>query len=62
MSEEGLSKTSHSKIFIGKQLDVDLQTVDSKIKMLDEAVDSGDSTKIMTALSLAVPTYTPDFK
>ena len=45
-----------------KQLDVDLQTVDSKIKMLDEAVDSGDSTKIMTALSLAVPTYTPDFK
>lgn len=62
MSEEGLSKTSHSKIFIGKQLDVDLQTVDSKIQMLDEAVDSGDSTKIMTALSLAVPTYTPDFK
>ncbi len=62
MSEEGLSKTSHSKIFIGKQLNVDIQTVDSKLKILNEALADGNNEKIMSALSQVVPTYTPDFK
>ncbi len=62
MSEEGLSKTAHSKIFIGKQLDIDIKTVDAKLKILDQAVESGNNQKIMTALSQAVPTYKPDFK
>lgn len=62
MSEEGLTTTSHSKIFIGKQLDINIDEVNSRIKILDTALESGDSTAIMSALSQVVPTYTPDYK
>ena len=62
MSEEGLTKTSHSKIFIGKQLDIDIAAVNEKLDLLSEALDSKDNEKIMVTLSKVVPTYKPDFK
>ena len=62
MSEEGLGKTAHSKIFIGKQLDVNIETVNSKLLVLEQALKQNDNEKIMLALSEVVPTYSPDIK
>lgn len=57
MSEEGLTNTSHNKIFIGKPIDI---TRDHLLQMLDKlkaAVESDDSERIKDAIAEAVPTY-----
>lgn len=57
MSEEGLTNTSHDKIFIGKPIDI---TVEHLLQMLDKlkgAVESGDGERIKDAIAEAVPTY-----
>ncbi len=59
MSEEGLKKTSHSKIFIGHPLDIDMSIVDYKLKTLEAALNTGNNEKIKNAVKEVVPTYSP---
>ena len=59
MSEEGLKKTSHSKIFIGQPLDIDMSIVDYKLKTLEAALNTGNNEKIKDAVKEVVPTYSP---
>ncbi|MBQ7901047.1 MAG: polysaccharide biosynthesis protein, partial [Clostridia bacterium] len=59
MSEEGLGKTTHSKIFIGKQLDINMESLNAKLQLLKEAVETNDADNIVSALMEAVPTYKP---
>ncbi|MBE7011738.1 MAG: polysaccharide biosynthesis protein [Ruminococcaceae bacterium] len=57
MSEERLKSTQHSKIFIGKQIDVSLETVEENIEKLVRAADSQDKDLIRKTLHEAVPTF-----
>lgn len=57
MKEEGLSSTKHSKIYIGHQVEVSIDEVEEKLKMLEDAADSQDNEKIREALHMAVPTF-----
>ncbi len=59
MSEEGLKKTRHSKIFIGHPLDVDMPMVEYKLEILAAAVKTNDGAKIRCAVAEVVPTYHP---
>lgn len=59
MSEEGLGKTTHSKIFIGKQLDIDMDSLNTKLALLKNALETNDADNIVSALKEAVPTYQP---
>ncbi len=59
--EEGLISTKHSKIFIGKQVDIDEAKIEADIKMLIDAADTQDNEVIRRALHKAVPTFSePD--
>lgn len=58
MDEEGLTNTSHNKIFIGKPLDVDTDELEKCIGLLTEAADTNDNEKIKSAIEKVVPTYT----
>ncbi len=57
MNEEGLTSTSHSKIFIGNQVDIDADLVEENIRKLSEAADTQDKELIRKALHNAVPTF-----
>ena len=57
MDEEGLTNTSHEKIFIGKPVFSDINTVKEYIKLLSDAVETGDSEVIKDAIKKVVPTY-----
>lgn len=57
MDEEGLTNTSHNKIFIGKQIEVNEQEIKAMVKELSEAAESDDVEKIKDAVAKAVPTY-----
>ncbi len=59
MSEEGLGKTTHSKIFIGKQLDINMDSLNNKLTLLKNAIETDDAQNIVSALKEAVPTYKP---
>jgi len=56
MDEEGLCKTSHSKIFVGKPGDMTLDELESSLEKLRAVVDS-DSETIKKTLAEVVPTY-----
>ena len=56
MSEEGLKKTAHSKIFVGKPIDLTPEELDEKLRLLESAL-SGDTEAIAEAMRQAVPTY-----
>lgn len=56
MDEEGLCKTSHSKIFVGKPGDMTLDELKSSLEKLRAVVDS-DSETIKKTLAEVVPTY-----
>ena len=60
MNEEGLVKTRHSKIYIGKPMEIDMEDVHEKLRKLDKALISKDNEEIRLALSDVVPTYTRD--
>ena len=60
MNEEGLKKTCHSKIYIGKPLETDLSEITDKLSVLTKAIETYDNEKIRDALASVVPTYTPD--
>ncbi|MBQ7717942.1 MAG: polysaccharide biosynthesis protein [Clostridia bacterium] len=56
MGEEGLQKTAHSKIFIGKPIDLTPEELLEKLKLLESSL-SGDTEEISQAIKKAVPTY-----
>jgi FlaA1/EpsC-like NDP-sugar epimerase len=55
MAEEGLEKTAHSKIFIGKQQDMSFQEVIMCIKALENSMESDDM--LRETMAKLVPTY-----
>ena len=57
MNEEGLTSTSHKKIFIGQQTDVEIEEVEEKVEALKKAADTLDREEIRRALHDAVPTF-----
>ncbi|MGM9936626.1 MAG: polysaccharide biosynthesis protein [Candidatus Ornithomonoglobus sp.] len=57
MSEEGLTNTSHHKIFIGKPIDIDKDKLDKILDKLHMAAESDNNELIKDAVAEAVPTY-----
>ena len=57
MNEEGLKKTSHNKIFIGKPIDIDRGRLDMILKALRKAEESDDAELIKDTLEKYVATY-----
>lgn len=56
MMEEGLQKTAHSKIFVGKQLEISPEVLKEKLEKL-AAVSADDVEHIKKVLAEVVPTY-----
>ena len=57
MNEEGLTGTKNSKIYIGHQIEVSIEEVEEKLRMLEGAANSQDNDKIREALHIAVPAF-----
>ena len=57
MDEEGLTETSHNKIFIGKPIDIDMERLKAMLKKLEIAETSDDNDLIKDAVAEVVPTY-----
>ena len=57
MSEEGLKKTQHSKIFVGQPTFLNIDELNKKLDVLSDALKSKDNDAIMDAVSDVVPTY-----
>ena len=55
---ENLVRTENELIYIEKEKPLSREAVDNKLKLLSEAVKTGDSGKIKKTLAEAVPTYT----
>ncbi|MBQ7037350.1 MAG: polysaccharide biosynthesis protein [Clostridia bacterium] len=56
MAEEGLEKTAHSKIFVGKQVKISTETLNEKLRALEKVSDES-AEKIKEILASVVPTY-----
>ncbi len=56
MAEEGLSSTAHSKIFVGKPIDITAEEVEEKLSLLSEALES-EGSNIKSVMAQIVPTY-----
>lgn len=56
MAEEGLEKTAHRKIFIGKQADMSFKEVIMCIKALENSMESDET--LRECMARLVPTYT----
>ena len=56
MDEEGLRKTQHSKIFVGKPIDIDESELLEKLDKLKAAIPNDNET-IKKIISEVVPTY-----
>ncbi len=56
LSEEGIRKTTHSKIFVGKPTDMTIDDLEHKLNMLEDALDC-DNARIKEIISEVVPTY-----
>lgn len=57
MNEEGLTKTRHSKIFIGNPLDINMEDLKPDLDMLEEASHKNDIETIKNVIQKVVPTY-----
>ena len=57
MSEEGLKKTRHSKIFIGSPLDVSMEELKPNLDMLAKAAEHNNIEGIKDVIEKIVPTY-----
>lgn len=59
MSEEGLTKTEHNKIFIGQPLDITNAELEEKLTKLQELVENENTSiqTIKTTMKQVVPTY-----
>lgn len=55
MAEEGLEKTAHKKIFIGKQADLSFKEIIMYIKALENSMESDDM--LRECMAKLVPTY-----
>ena len=56
MSEEGLKKTRHSKIFVGKPIDITYDELKGKLERLEKAL-SGNPEEVKKIVAEVVPTY-----
>ncbi len=56
LSEEGISKTTHSKIFVGKPTDMTIEDLEYKLKLLEDALEC-DNAKVKEVIAEVVPTY-----
>ena len=59
MSEEGLAKTAHEKIYVAKPLDITMDDIKEKLDLLTEAIkdEKEGSKKIKDVIAEIVPTY-----
>ncbi len=57
MSEEGLTKTEHKKIFIGSPLDISMEELKPGLELLKAAAENNDIEKIKDIVEQVVPTY-----
>ncbi len=57
MDEEGLTNTSHHKIFIGKPIDIDEERLGKMLDKLHDAAESDDNELIKDTVAEVVPTY-----
>ncbi len=60
MAEEGLSKTAHNKIFVGRPSFIEKQTLNEKLKRLYDAAHDEDIELTKQLLTELVPTYHPN--
>ncbi len=60
MNEEGLTKTAHSKIFVGKPIEITPAELTEKLELLKDAIQNQDSEYIKKIVSRVVPTYKPE--
>lgn len=61
MNEEGLQKTANKLIFIGKQIDIDIEAFVDKLYILCDAAKENDEMLAVQALHNIVPTFvTPE--
>ncbi len=56
LSEEGIRKTTHSKIFVGKPTDMTIEDLEHKLELLEDALECDDA-KIKEVIAEVVPTY-----
>lgn len=56
MNEEGLLKTSHTKIFVGQPIDISMQELENKLNILNQALNT-ENADIKQAMAQVVPTY-----
>ena len=56
MNEEGLKKTSHSKIFVGQPIDITIDELNKKLDTLSQALANGN-TDLKEVMAEVVPTY-----
>ncbi|MBQ2932409.1 MAG: polysaccharide biosynthesis protein [Clostridia bacterium] len=61
MDEEGLQKTAHSKIFVGKPIEITPEELDAKLEKLKTAL-SMTTDDIKAVMMEVVPTYTGDLQ
>lgn len=57
MDEEGLTNTSHNKIFIGKPINIQKKHLEKMLDKLKAAAESDDNELIKDIVAEAVPTY-----
>ncbi|WP_091349618.1 nucleoside-diphosphate sugar epimerase/dehydratase [Anaerobranca gottschalkii] len=57
MAEEGLQKTEHNKIFIGKPLDLDFNKLHMELTFLRKILMDGEVNQITQLMTQIVPTY-----
>ncbi len=57
MDEEGLTDTSHNKIFIGQPISVERNELMEQIRELDKASETNDNELIKSTIEKVVPTY-----
>ncbi|MEG1311763.1 MAG: nucleoside-diphosphate sugar epimerase/dehydratase [Romboutsia sp.] len=62
MSEEGLTDTSHEKIYIGKPTYMSMDILQSKFDALREVLKENDNEKIKLMMEEIVPTYAQSVK
>ncbi|MCR5609936.1 MAG: polysaccharide biosynthesis protein [Lachnospiraceae bacterium] len=59
MEEEGLVKTSHNKIFVGKQIVVNASEFNRQLSILNEVSRNNETERIVKLISEIVTTYHP---
>ena len=61
MNEEGLKKTSHSKIFVGQPIDITIDELNKKLDTLKNAL-ADENSDLKEVMAEVVPTYVYNVK